>query len=159
MVSERAWSYLFYCSLIFIPTLSLFGRELQSLASNNNLIGLAENIITAGLIATSLLIGAARTSGVIKWPIVCVAIIVFVLIPYQLDRYEERLHFICFGMLGFTAHRSLGFKMAAILTWSVSLGDETLQHFLPHRVGDWRDVIMNGFAGLSAVLLSHKVAK
>lgn len=158
-MSDKAWNYFFYLALIVIPALSIFGRELQSLVSDNNFIELAEYIIGAGLLATSALIIAFKPNSPINWPLVLVALIIFVLIPYQLDRYEERLHFICFGMLGFTAYRSFGVQMAALLTCSAGLGDEVLQYFLPSRVGDWRDVFMNCFAGLSALLIAHKGTK
>ena len=158
-MSDKAWNYLFYLTLLLVPTLSIFGRELQSLVSDNNFIELAEYIIGAGLLATSALIIAFKPNSPINWPLVLVVLIIFVLIPYQLDRYEERLHFICFGMLGFTAYRSFGVQMAALLTCSAGFGDEVLQYFLPSRVGDWRDVFMNCFAGLSALLIAHKGTK
>ena len=92
MNSEKAWNYLFYCLLVLIPTLSIFGRELQSLVSNNNFNDIAEYVIAAALIITSLLVVIVRPSGPFNWPLTIVAVIVFVLIPYKLDRYEERLH-------------------------------------------------------------------
>ena len=159
MDSEKAWNYLFYCSLVLIPTLSIFGRELQSVVSNNNFNDIAEYVIAAALIITSLLVVVVRPSGPFNWPLTIVAMIVFVMIPYQLDRYEERLHFICFGLLGFSAYRAFGIKLAMMLSCSAGMGDEVLQYFLPSRVGDWRDVVMNCFAGLSAALLAHKAAK
>ena len=159
MNSEKAWNYLFYCSLVLIPTLSIFGRELQSVVSNNNFNDIAEYVIAAALIITSLLVVVVRPSGPFNWPLTIVAMIVFVMIPYQLDRYEERLHFICFGLLGFSAYRSFGTKVAMMLTCLAGMGDEVLQYFLPSRVGDWRDVFMNCFAGLSAALLAHKAAR
>lgn len=154
----KARTYLFYLSLLLIPALSILGREIQSLVSSNNLIEIAEYIIGAALIATSVLIVTTRQSRKISAPLICVSMIIFVLIPYQLERYEERLHFICFGILGFTAYRSFGIKVAAVLSCSVGLSDEMLQHFLPSRVGDLRDVFMNCFAGVAAVMLAHKVA-
>ena len=159
MNSEKAWNYLFYCSLVLIPTLSIFGRELQSLVSNNNFNDIAEYVIAAALIVTSLLVVVVKPRGPFNWPLTIVAMIVFVLIPYQLDRYEERLHFICFGVLGFSAYRSFGIKVAMMLTCLAGMGDEVLQYFLPSRVDDWRDVVMNCFAGLSAVLLAHRAAR
>lgn len=159
MDSKKAWNNLFYCSLFLIPTLSIFGRELQSVVSSNNLISIAEYVIAAALIVTSLLVLVVKPSGPFNWPLTMVALIVFVLIPYQLDRYEERLHFICFGLLGFSAYRSFGIKVAMMLTCLAGMGDEVLQYFLPSRVGDWRDVFMNCFAGLSALLIAHKGTK
>jgi VanZ family protein len=159
MNSEKTWNYLFYYSLVLIPTLSIFGRELQSVVSNNNFNDIAEYVIAAALIITSLLVVVVRPSGPFHWPLAILAMIVFLLVPYQLDRYEERLHFICFGVLGFSAYRSFGIKVAMMLTCLAGMGDEVLQYFLPSRVGDWRDVVMNCFAGLSAALLAHKAAK
>ena len=158
-MSDKAWNYLFYLTLLVIPALSIFGRELQSLVSDKNFIELAEYIIGAALLATSALIIAFKPSSPINGPLMLLTVIIFVVVPYQLDRYEERLHFICFGMLGFTAYRSFGVQAAAVLIFSAGFGDEVLQYFLPSRVGDWRDVFMNCFAGLSALLIAHKGTK
>lgn len=89
MDSEKARNYLFYCSLVLIPTLSIFGRELQSVVSNNNFNDIAKYIIAAALIITSLLVVVVRPSSPFNWPLTIVTMIVFVLIQYQLDRYEE----------------------------------------------------------------------
>ncbi len=63
---------------------------------------------------------------------------------------EELVHIIFFGTLGFSlqrdgrrgrSHLSMG-----IIGLAVCAGDELLQHFLPWRFGDLRDVVLNSVA-------------
>lgn len=69
----------------------------------------------------------------------------------------ERIHFLEYGILG-----SLVLN-AAINSWKIpilssfvfvsiiGIGDETIQWFLPNRVGDIRDVFMNSVGGLLGI--------
>jgi len=67
---------------------------------------------------------------------------------------EERMHLIEYGLLGWLIGWSLeGCRMtvgrvclAITLGWSIGLGDEIIQYFLPNRVYDLRDVILNGLS-------------
>ena len=38
-----------------------------------------------------------------------------------------------------------------VLVSIIGIGDETIQRFLPNRVGDIRDVFMNSFGGLLGI--------
>lgn len=77
------------------------------------------------------------------------------------DRPEERLHFVEYGLLGYMIYFVLlkEISMPSIATiFLVSLigmGDETIQHFLPNRVGDLRDIFMNSVGGLLGVLVAR----
>jgi hypothetical protein len=159
MVSGQFWKVLFYCSLFLISALSIFGRDLQLVLSKHNLIEVAEYVIGAALIATSLLILTVGRGSSINWQFVFFALVIFVVVPHQIENYTERLHFVCFGVLGVTAYRSFGLTLALILTCSAGLSDEVLQYFLPSRVGEWRDVVMNCLAGISAVMITHKAGE
>lgn len=68
---------------------------------------------------------------------------------------EERYHLIVFGLLGFLVSRdnSSGprgktFGLAICSTALIAILDETLQHFLPSRVGDPRDIAFGVIGGL-----------
>ena len=75
----------------------------------------------------------------------------------NLERPEERLHFLEYGLLGFlfvkafnsTSVRTLTFS--ALLVTLVGSIDELIQGFLPNRVGDLRDVLMNAVGGLLGI--------
>ena len=65
---------------------------------------------------------------------------------------EERMHVIEYGLLGWLIGWSLSSSpmtfcrifSGALLGWTIGLGDEIIQYFLPNRVYDIRDVILNG---------------
>lgn len=80
--------------------------------------------------------------------------VILVLFAMTLDRPEERIHFLQYGLLGFLVYK--GFErvntMKPILIggFIVTVGavDEIIQWFLPNRVGDLRDVMFNSIGGL-----------
>lgn len=77
--------------------------------------------------------------------IAAVAIIISVL-----DRPEERLHFVTFGLYGFftsALFTSRSLLIALTLVCLFAGLDELYQWWLPDRVGDWCDVAMNVLAG------------
>lgn len=62
---------------------------------------------------------------------------------------EERIHFIQYGILGFFVFEASNRRIVFTLLFVFSAGaiDEIIQHFLPNRVGDLRDVAMNAMGG------------
>ena len=58
------------------------------------------------------------------------------------------MHFITFGIFGFFSKRLLPFWLALIVIAGWSAFDEIFQAWLPGRVGDLRDVVMNIIAGV-----------
>jgi len=74
----------------------------------------------------------------------------------------ERIHLPEYGIVaalawwmlrgfGWTVSRAHGGALAIVL--AVGLGDEIVQIFVPRRYFDWRDVALNGVAGLLALLV------
>ncbi len=69
---------------------------------------------------------------------------------------EERLHVVEYGILGWL----LGWALAlsekwparcwggVLSVWLIGYGDEIIQWFLPNRVFDVRDILLNGIAGM-----------
>lgn len=65
---------------------------------------------------------------------------------------EERIHFIEYGVLGFLVLKTgRGVFFALLFSAVVGGVDELIQHFLPNRVGDMRDVLMNAAGGALGV--------
>lgn len=73
------------------------------------------------------------------------------------ERPEERLHFLEYGILGYLVLKAtmnswrLPVLSSFVLVSIIGIGDETIQRFLPNRVGDIRDVFMNSFGGLLGI--------
>jgi len=65
---------------------------------------------------------------------------------------EEKIHVVEYGILGWLIGWSLSISpmsiqriiLAIVLGWSIGFGDEIIQYFLPNRVYDIRDVLLNG---------------
>ena len=70
---------------------------------------------------------------------------------------EERFHFLQYGLLGYLIYalffnrKKLPEVPALCLVVFIGGGDELVQYFLPNRVGEMRDVVMNAVGGLSGV--------
>lgn len=87
---------------------------------------------------------------------------------------EERLHLIEYGVLGWLVWRAwqarhgaetvgesilaLDAALTFVIVCAVGLIDEGIQHLLPSRVGDWRDVALDAFSGLLIVVSCWLVA-
>lgn len=87
---------------------------------------------------------------------------------------EERLHLIEYGVLGWLVWRAwrardgaqaagpgifaLDAALSLVIVCFVGMVDEGIQHFLPSRVGDWRDVALDALSGLLIVVSCWLVA-
>ncbi|MBD3669803.1 MAG: VanZ family protein [Gammaproteobacteria bacterium] len=150
------WSVIWIITLVCMPLLSLFGRQLQHglLASIGREV--ATLMITVPLLALCALgvLWLRRRSS--RWYLHLIWIVLlFAALPLALERFEERMHFVMFGIFGFSSYMLYPLKGALMAVYAMSGGDELLQWWLPSRVGDWRDVFMNLLAGTGGLLLAH----
>ncbi|MCA9400746.1 MAG: VanZ family protein [Candidatus Omnitrophica bacterium] len=68
---------------------------------------------------------------------------------------EERVHFLQYGLMAFFIYRASildlkhwqGIVFTLILTALAGLGDECIQHILPNRYFQWKDVLLNAVSG------------
>ncbi len=83
-----------------------------------------------------------------------------------LDVAIERVHYIQYGILGFLFYRTfrcwedgiIVYFYTAIAVFLAGMGDETIQWALPNRVGEYRDIVINGTAGvLSQMIIAFSV--
>ena len=79
----------------------------------------------------------------------------------SLDVWVERIHFIEYAVLGLLISRAVNVRTlheiisTCGLIILIGVVDEIIQWFLPNRVGDMRDVIMNSVGGLSGLWLGR----
>jgi len=74
---------------------------------------------------------------------------------------EERIHLIQYGVLACLVIRALKLDLpplaayagAFVLTALLGLGDEGIQHILPNRYFEWKDVYLNAVSGALGLLL------
>jgi MFS family permease len=101
----------------------------------------------------------------ITWKQWILALIVFCLYGYGLRILripEERIHLLEYGLLSFLVFRVFPPGWSAIFRyWQTFLTvsfvgtlDEIIQYFIPNRVGDVRDIILNIVSGLLGLVLT-----
>jgi VanZ family protein len=75
----------------------------------------------------------------------------------------ERVHLLEYGAVGWLACRAMRHRFAgrdhatlsALLVLNIGLGDELIQGLIPRRYYDQKDVLVNGVAGILAVVAVH----
>jgi VanZ family protein len=160
IMSERIFfSILSCCYIAFL----YFGSSLlrQLLMKIQQMVGDSLNIIvTSSLIAILLLFLYFRRIALQRQRI---ALTVLLLSCYGLTFWylhipEERMHLLQYGLLtyffsGMLPNRIQGihrFILVVSLVTLVGAGDEVIQALRPDRVGDLRDVVINGISGFLA---------
>ena len=79
----------------------------------------------------------------------------------SLDGWVERIHFIEYAVLGLLISRAVDVRTLSRIIYTgclitlIGAVDEIIQWFLPNRVGDMRDVLMNTVGGLSGLWLGQ----
>lgn len=68
----------------------------------------------------------------------------------------EAVHFLVFSWLGWISSAVFGPFHGAAAMLSIAVGDEILQHFLPSRVGDVHDIVVNAISGFAGWILRVK---
>lgn len=90
--------------------------------------------------------------------------IFFVAVIKTLERPEERIHIVEYGLLGILVYRGYNriaypFFRAAVFVGIVGIGDEFIQWMLPNRVGEIKDIGLNllgGIFGIFAIMMHEK---
>ncbi len=67
----------------------------------------------------------------------------------------EMTHFLVFSLLGWLSVGAFGIVWGSLAMLGVAIGDEILQFFLPTRVGDLHDVVINGLSGFFGIWLGR----
>lgn len=68
----------------------------------------------------------------------------------------EALHFLVFSWLGWVSVTVFGPLYAFVAVVSVAVGDEILQYYLPDRIGDIHDIVINLLSGFIGILLRFR---
>jgi len=150
-----AWRPIWWINLFAIPLLSLTGRDLQYWLLQFFSREFSALLVFLALLSFSIagLIQLRGTTRYWKWHSIWLALL-FLILPFSLGNFEERIHFLLFGAFGFSSMRLYPLLSAAMWVYALSGGDELLQWWLPQRVGDWHDVYINLLAGSGGMLLA-----
>lgn len=143
--------------LVFIVLLSIYGRPLQYLVVDS--ISYTAGAWILGLTMLTVLCfflySLFRLKFQLPWFHLVWFLPLFLILPLLLERVEERLHFLTFGVFGIVSILLFNPRLAFMVCVIGSAGDELLQFYLPDRVGDLRDVAMNCLASLGAAYFMY----
>jgi len=97
------------------------------------------------------------------WRLIVVGgiVVLYLVGVFWLDIPEERVHFLEYGILGLLVYNGFekrGIKIIFLSIFLVALFgaiDELIQWYLPNRVGDIRDIVMNAVSGAMGVCLGR----
>jgi hypothetical protein len=146
--------------VVLIVLLSLFGRDIQLL-----LITRIDSIYIAGSVFIVLfgilfaLWRKRRRYHIQKRTFLATTALLLGGIAAVQLRYlmpAEAVHFLVFSWLGWVSTTVFGPLNAVVAVVSVAFGDELLQYYLPSRVGDIHDVIINLLSGFIGILLKFR---
>ena len=146
--------------VVLIVLLSIFGRDIQLL-----LIARIDSIYIAGsvfIVLFGLLFALWRKRGRYhiqkRTFLATTALLLGGIAAVQL-RYlmpAEAVHFLVFSWLGWVSTTVFGPLNAVVAVVSVSFGDELLQYYLPSRVGDIHDIVINLLSGFLGIILKFR---
>lgn len=147
----------------FLP----FAREVLLALTQRHAAGLVVTLLFLGSLAALVfyLVFSVRLSDFAAFVAVAFLIAVMGAMVLGLSVPEERVHFLQFGFLtllarwAFAAHLppARQYVAAGLVAGAAGWVDEAIQHFLPDRVYDLRDVALNAVAVLLALALDEAV--
>ena len=156
--------YLSKPTLLWAATIILSATFLRQVQQYITTLG-GRSLITLSVWCAFLLCGVALSIWLKRCSrkqLIAVVLICSLAIGHalQLELAEERVHIVLFGILGFLAYTDLRKQsnhtlLRAILFCTfIATIDETVQYFLPYRVGDLRDVLFGGIGSIWGILIA-----
>lgn len=146
-----------------ILTLLPFGRGINNALRSHNLLTLT---VTIGMLlsaaAVAVVLVRLRRVGLMEWRqwrLTSLLLALLVVAAQLWPRPEERWHVVQYGLLGVLVWGAIRLSrwqrpvVAALVVSACGWMDEGVQAFIPERVYDPRDVVLNAAAGASAILI------
>jgi hypothetical protein len=161
-IAAMGWVLLIYSTLYYVRAPIEFLRE-------RNLLRLTVAAIFLLTAATVTFFLMRRRPGRRALSVLCIAAVIYLILFWVMDRAEEKLHLVEYGILaamiyGALLERQIRRSRAAGSAWSwwpapvavlltsvLGWGDEGIQALLPNRVYDLRDAGLNVAAAVIAV--------
>ncbi len=142
--------YWLVCTSLILM-LSIFGRNIQKwLFSYINHTWITPGILALSFFSLILLYRQRSQLSINPVPLFFAG---FFLLLGALAVYMDYLrpieltHFLLFSLLGWLSAKAFGLFWGCLAMLGVATGDEVLQYFLPDRVGDLHDIIINSLSG------------
>jgi hypothetical protein len=143
-----------------IICLSLFGRKVQLLLVEKLDMGwVAAAVFALMLGILAFFYRRQQQYGVPKVAIFATLLLLAgggIALYFKLLVPVETVHFLLFFGFGWLSLQLFGWRYAIFVVLTAAVGDEILQHYLPDRVGDLHDVLVNSLSGLAGIAIGKK---
>ena len=160
---KRLWVFIsIYILFIFVslPFFPAFIKVLRSFISKEllNILSLVVSVLFFLLLSLWIYKKKYKANHFL---LIISPLLLLTYLSLSLDVWVERIHFIEYAVLGLLISRAVnlrtlhGIIATCCLIILIGVVDEIIQWFLPNRVGDMRDVIMNSVGGLSGLWLGQ----
>lgn len=153
IASKAYW----FSIVVLIGLLSLFGRDIQLLLiSRIDSRFIAWTVFTILFGILYILWNKRGRYHIQKRTFLATTVLLLAGIAAVQLRYllpAEAVHFLVFSWLGWVSITVFGPLYGAVAVISVAVGDEMLQYYLPSRIGDIHDVVINLLSGFIGILL------
>ena len=149
----KLWSFIGGYILLIYLTLPVMRDIITALYATIGKEYLYFGINLLLILSTLMIILFALRKGLKTLLWIAIPLIATMIVIFTLERPEERIHFIEYGVLGILVLRAMDnpswrqMSIAFVFVLLVGTVDEGIQWLLPSRVGDIRDIIMNGAGG------------
>jgi len=171
-IERRRWIQTAICVALTYLTLGVVRPLVDGLRSRGAL-GHTVTVLFLAAGAAVVIAVVRRRPGWREGVVLLVAAAIYSLLLPSLDRVEERLHFLQYGIIGALVYSALDHRWvrprrrsdliagacAIAIVLAIGWIDEGIQHLLPSRYYDLRDVLFNFCAGTLAVGLSIALAR
>jgi len=152
--------------LVFILFNTFVGRQVQLFLMSSGGKELILASISAAAVCALVLLARELVQAKLSLRLrpLSVLLLAAVIVAFMMPIPEETLHIVKYGGLGFLAQalvhkQGVSNRLALVFLIAISIFDEVIQHYLPYRVGDLRDVGLNiasGLWGASIILICAK---
>ena len=151
--------YWLACATVIV-TLSVYGRNLQKSVAEVVDVSWVAVIVFVLLFSIILLLYNKREAHSIPKSLLifscCLIVAGGMAVYYKYLVPVETLHFLVFFCYGWVSCAVFGPFYGVGAVMAMAVGDEILQYYLPSRVGDLHDVLINSLSGLTGLALRKK---
>ncbi len=167
----RAWIYagiMMICILISLPTTPILWRAgLRTVGPHFNAVGYVAFLVTALGLAVYMIRRRPKTGIFGFLALAGLAVAYAYLLKHHCKFPAERLHLIEYGLLAYLLYRALrpdftravAYALSLLISSGFGFLDEIIQHVLPNRVFELRDVMTNLLASALGLLVVAVLAR
>jgi len=157
-----AWTGLIYATLYIVRPVCTFLKTFVWFSSGINVVMV---LLVFGVIV--VLVRKRYLKRTSTYLLLTVVVALYLAGMAALSIPEERLHLIEYGVLVILVYRAVAvdrdnawtYALALVITFLIGWGDEGIQHLLPNRYYQFKDVCLNGASAALGLALVYVVRR